>query len=118
MRKAPNMPQLADNLAAGGVHGVGHQLPARHLFVSPDAGRQCIAAALLRDIGRLADDQAGAGALGVVFGVQRVRHAIVAHAAARQRCHHDAVGQRQRAEGHGGKQAAMWFIIQQFIVHS
>ncbi|MNN40350.1 hypothetical protein D3C81_1544210 [compost metagenome] len=98
MRKPPHMPQLANDLAASRMHGIRDQLPASHLLVRPDARCQGIAARLRRNIRRLADDQAGAGPLGVVLGVHGVRHAIVAHAAARERRHDDAVGQRQRAQ--------------------
>jgi hypothetical protein len=95
------MPQLQDDPAASLVHGVGGQFPAFHLRVVPDAGRVRVAHALGRDRRGLGDDQAGIGALAVVLGHQRIGHAAFTGAAARERGHDDAVGQRESAELNG-----------------
>jgi len=64
------------------------------------------------DRGGFGDDQAGRGALGIVFGLQRCRHVVDRPGAhARQRRHDDPVGQVEIAhadrgekglEGHAG----------------
>ncbi len=81
----PTMPQLQEDAAAVGMHRIRHGLPAGGLLVAVDAGGGDVALAFGRDLGCLGNDQAGAGALGVVRGVQRMRHVAVTGAAARQR---------------------------------
>ena len=63
-----------------------------------DAGRAIPGDRLRRDVGGLGDDQAGGGALHVVLGHHRRRHALERGARARERRHDDAVGQREVAE--------------------
>ncbi|MNS79694.1 hypothetical protein D3C72_1133550 [compost metagenome] len=96
VRDAAHVPQLHDDLAALGVHGVGHALPAFELFGAVEAGHVGVALALVADGGGFGDEQAGAGALGVVGGgdVGRDR---VGRAVARERRHHDAVGELEVA---------------------
>src|SRR5471032_3016390 len=114
---AADVPQLGEDQTAGRVDGVGDPLPACDLLVGPQARRVRIADALRRDGGRLAEDQAGAGALRVVLGHQRVRHAGAADGAgARQRRHDDAVFQGQVADGDGIEQGGhggpiRWFGV-------
>ena len=97
------------------MRGVVDSPPAARLFVGVDARRVDIALALLRNLRGLGDEQAGAGALPVI-----IHHQIVGRvgsrrgAIARQRRHHDAVGEMDVAEivgleqffgvvrGHGG----------------
>ena len=98
MRDPADMPELQEDLAAFGVDGVVDLLPGFHLLVGEDAGRPGVAAPFRRDVGRLGDDQAGAGALAVIFDVDVLRNLLVAGARARQRRHHDAVRQVVRAE--------------------
>jgi hypothetical protein len=84
------MPHLHDNLAAVGMHRVGHALPAVERFLAVEAGNVGIALALVGDGGGFGDDQAGGGALGVIFDVEIVRHGA-RRAVAGQRGHDDAV---------------------------
>ena len=104
MRYPPDMPELQKDPAARAMHGIGHALPAGDLVGAVDAGRTRIADALRRHLRRLADDQAGAGALRVIGGVERPGHVARPGAIARHRRHHHAVGQRERAEMKRGKE--------------
>ena len=94
---AAAMPKLNDDGPAFGVHGVGDGFPAADLIVRVTARRIRIALRLRRDLGRLSDDQAGRGALGVIFNGKRTRNQARAGAVSRQRRHHDAVGEFQRS---------------------
>lgn len=93
VRHTAHMPQLHHDLAAFGVHRIGHLLPRSHLFGAPDARHIGVALALVADGRGLGDDQAcprgRIGALSVISG-----HAGVGQragcAVARERRHHDA----------------------------
>ena len=105
---APAVHQLQHDASAGGMHRVGHLFPARDLGRGVDAGLVPEGGVALHRHRRLGDQQAGAGALGVVGGHQFARHMAGFGAAARERGHQDAVGQGelaglQRGEeiGHG-----------------
>ena len=91
------MPKLNDHGPAFGVHGVGDGFPAPDLIVRIAARRIRIALRLGRDLGGFGDDQAGRGALGVIFDSKRTRDQARAGAISRERRHHDAVGEFQRA---------------------
>ena len=104
-----NVPQLQENAPASAVHGLGDVMPAAHLLVVPDAGRVGVADAHRADRCRFAENQAGTGALHVVFGHQRIGHTAFIGTAAGQRGHDDAVGQlyvaqldRIEKRGHNG----------------
>ena len=107
VRDTAHVPQLHDDLAALGVHGVGHLFPGGDLLGAPDARHVGVALALVADGGGLGDDQPGpggrVGALAVVG-----RHAGIGQragrAVARERGHDDAGGQAQCASGEGVKQ--------------
>ena len=105
------MPELADDLAAGSVHGVGNFLPACNLFVAPDAGRSGITAALRRDIGGFGNDQTGSGTLRVVLRVHLVGNAVFAIATAGDRGHYDAISQFNVTHGDGGEQVGTVTVI-------
>src|SRR3546814_10069897 len=64
------MPELQEDSAAGPVHGIGDLLPAGDLFGAVDARGGLVALAFGADLGGFGDDQAGAGALAVIFGDQ------------------------------------------------
>src|SRR3990167_6719331 len=105
---APDVPQLQNDFAACSVHGLGHIAPATYLLIRPDTGGIRVADAHWGHGGGFTDDQAGAGALHVVLGHQRVGHAAFIGAAAGQRGHDDAVIELQIANldrvekcGHG-----------------
>ena len=87
VRNATDMPELQEDAAALGVDCGCDLLPARDLFVGIDARGVRIAMAAGRDCGGLGDDQARAGALGVVFGHQVRRDIGALGAATSQRCH-------------------------------
>jgi hypothetical protein len=74
MRHPPDMPELEENQAAFGVHGIDDVPPAPDLRFRIDAGRAGIAASCRHDRRGLGDDQAARrGALAVIFTVQRPR---------------------------------------------
>jgi hypothetical protein len=97
------VPELGHDLAAGRVHGARHGLPARDLLGRVQAGHVGVALALVADGGGFGDQQAGAGALGVVGRHQRGGHGV-RRAVARERGHDDAVGELQVAGGGGVKE--------------
>ena len=100
MGDAADVPQLHGDLAAGFMHRVGDLLPGGDLLGRVDPRRVQITLALGNDLGALADDQAGRGALAVVLDGQRPGHQADG-AVARQRRHHDAVGQGNGADLQG-----------------
>ena len=95
VRDAADVPELQEDAPALGVHGGSDLLPAGDLFVGVDARGIRVAMAAGRDRGGLGDDQAGAGALGVLFGHQVRRDVGPFGTATRQRSHQDAVRQRE-----------------------
>ena len=101
VRDAAGMPKLNDDGPAFGVHGVGDGFPAPDLIVRIAARRIRVALRLGRDLGGFGDDQAGRGALGVIFNGKRTRDQARTGAISRERRHHDAVGELQGA-GFGG----------------
>ena len=94
---AADMPDLGEDTAAGLVHGAGDGLPALDLLLAPEAGDIGIADRQGGDGHALADDQAGGGALAVVFGHQGARH-MAGRAGAGEGRHDDAVGQGEVAQ--------------------
>jgi hypothetical protein len=91
MAGAAAVPDLQEDAAAGGMHGVGDQLPAGDLGRAVDPRLAPEGGVALDRHGRLGDQQAGAGALGVVLGHQGIGDMLLAGAAARQRRHENAV---------------------------
>jgi hypothetical protein len=98
VRDAADVPELQEDAAALGVHGGGDLLPTRDLLVRVDARGVRVTMAAGRDCGGLGDDQAGAGALGVVFGHQVRRDVGTFGPATGQRGHQDAVRERERTD--------------------
>ena len=86
-----HMPELADDPAAGLMDLLDHRLPGLGLRVVPDAGRKRRAHALLADSGRFGNDQAGTGALGIIFAHDRRWHMLHRRAAAGEGGHEHAV---------------------------
>jgi len=101
---AAAVPDLQHDAPAGGVHRVGDLLPAGDLGVGVDAGLVPEGGVARHRHRRLGDQQAGAGALGVVGGHQLTGHVAVLGAAAGQRRHQNAVGQDEVAGLERGEQ--------------
>lgn len=94
VRRVPgssDVPQLARDRPALGVHGVDDVLPPGDLLGGVDPRRVRPAVRHRGDRRRLRDDEPRARALAVVLDVRRVRDAIFARARARQRREDDAV---------------------------
>jgi hypothetical protein len=94
VRDATHMPQLHHDVSALRMHGIGDAAPASGLGVGVEARHVGIALALRADRCGFGNEQACAGALGVVAGHQCVGH-IAGRAVAGQRRHDDAVFQLQ-----------------------
>ena len=104
VRHAAGVPELHEDLAALGVHGVGHLLPGGDLCGRVDAGGIGVALGGGRDLRGLGNDQAHASALAVVLdhhvgGFQRI-----VGAAAREWRHGHAVGDFDAAQLEGLEQ--------------
>ncbi|MDT4848655.1 hypothetical protein FQZ97_827510 [compost metagenome] len=95
---APDVPELADDLAARVMHGIGDAPPGRHLLLGVDARGEGIAASLAGDVGGLRDEQAGGGPLPVILHRQLRVHTVHGRAGTGQRRHGDPVGHLDRAD--------------------
>ena len=74
MRDAADMPELQEDDAAFGVHGIDHLAPALDLRLGIDAGFAGAAERSRGHRGGFGDEQAARrGALRVIFGVERPR---------------------------------------------
>ncbi|MNZ89279.1 hypothetical protein D3C78_1081910 [compost metagenome] len=104
VRDPSDVPELGEDASAGSMHGVGNLAPACDLLGAVDARSPGIALALAADLGAFGNDQAGAGALGVVLGHQLGGDIAGGRARAGHRRHHDAVAGLDLAEGVGGEQ--------------
>jgi hypothetical protein len=93
VRDTTDMPQLQKDSPSRLVDGFGHTFPARDLFFRPDARSIRISDAHWRDGSRFGNNQAGAGALPVIFPHQIIGNATFAGAAAGQWSHDYAVGE-------------------------
>ena len=88
------------------MHFVGDRLPRLNLFIGPYAGSRRPAQAFLGDARCFGDDEAGVGALSVIFGLQLGnRHMLVDASASGQGCHQDAVRRTDRAKVDGIEKA-------------
>ena len=106
VRDPPHMPELQPDASALGVDGPGYAFPASYLSLGPDTGRARIADTHGFHRGRLGDDQAGGGALCIVFGHKgRGRAFFGRRTHARKRGHDDAVRQNQVAKAQGVEEA-------------
>ena len=75
------------------MHGGGYLLPACDMRWAVDAGRCEVALAVIGRLSAFGDNQADAGALGIIFGGQFSRRAVELRAAAGHRGHDQAVWQ-------------------------
>ena len=94
MGDAADVPELQEDQTAGLVHGVGDPSPTFDLFVAVNTRRPGVALSLHRDLGCLANDERGRGALRVIAGIERVGNiSRLAGARAGQRRHDHPVPQ-------------------------
>jgi hypothetical protein len=101
MRHTPGVHDLDEDTAARGMHGGGHLLPPRDMRWAVDARRREVALAVIGRLGAFGDDQADAGALGIIFGGQFSRRAVELGAAASHRGHHQTVRQSVASDTDG-----------------
>jgi len=101
MGDAAGVPELQQHPSAPLMDGLSDRLPCLYLRVGPDPRRERVADGLRRDVGRLADDEGGIGALGVVVGGVGRNAPVVVGPAAGHRRHDDAVGEIEVADGDG-----------------
>ena len=104
VRNPAHMPELHHDFSARCMDGLGNRLPAIQLLGAVKARHIGVTLGLRRDRGGFGNQQTGAGPLRVVLGHQRRRN-CAGRTVAGQRGHHDAVGQRHCAHGHGFKKA-------------
>jgi hypothetical protein len=97
VRDPAAVPELQENDPAPGMYSIGDDLPARHLGIGVTTRGVGITLRLRRNLCGLGDDQAGRGALGIIFRRQRPRHKAGAGAVAGKRCHDDAIGETEIA---------------------
>ncbi len=84
---------LDEYMAAFVMHGCGHLLPPGDMRGSVDARRSEVALSIIRRLSAFGDDQADAGALGIIFGGQFSRRAVELRTAAGHRGHDQTVWQ-------------------------
>ena len=100
-----HVPELGEDGAPLGVHGIGHPFPASDLLGAVDPRRPGVALAHGVDLGAFADDQARLGALGVVARHHGVGHITrLTGTGAGHGGHDDAVGKVQLAEAQRAEQ--------------
>jgi hypothetical protein len=92
MGDAPDVPKLKHDMAAGDMNCFGHTFPALDLLSAVNSRSRDVALTLWRDLGRFGNNEPGAGALGVIEGVQLRRHVAGTGTAARKRRHDKAIG--------------------------
>ena len=95
-----HVPQLGEDLAPLGVHGLGDLFPACDLLRAVDAGGVGIALAVRANDGGFGDDEADVGAAAIVGSHLRGRHQSRARHAAGEGGHHEAI-----REGEGAVEA-------------
>ena len=77
VRGTPHVPKLEEDHATFVMNSVDDVLPTFHHLVRVDPRRLIPAVRLLRDGGRLGDEQARRTALSVILGHQQVRNAFL-----------------------------------------
>src|ERR1700730_1467129 len=94
-------------MTASTVDCSGDSLPAFDLLGGMNAGSRNISLCLRRNLGCFRNDQAGAGALSVVQGVQGLRRVPFPRPAPRERRHENTVLERTSAEFDWAKHEVM-----------
>src|SRR5580704_6584288 len=99
MRHGSVVPQLHEYSSTSRVNGVSDRLPSSALFLAIDARSAVPPLCVFADPGALADDEAGRGALFVVFPHQVRWHvARIISACSRQRSHHHSIAELEVSE--------------------
>ncbi|MPM98679.1 hypothetical protein SDC9_145867 [bioreactor metagenome] len=111
MRNAADVPQLQHDLATLGMHRVGDGAPGGNLLGRPDTRRVEVTLRHRRNRAGLGDDQAGARALAVILDGQRAGAVAGNGAIARQRRHHDTVGEGDVADLDGIEQGGHALLL-------
>jgi hypothetical protein len=101
VRHTSRVHDLDEDMAAFVIHGCGHLLPSGDMRGSVDARRSEVALSIIRRLSAFGDDQADAGALGIIFGGQFSRRAVELRAAARHRGHDQTVWQGVASDTEG-----------------
>ncbi len=92
------MPDLSEDVSSGAVDGGGDGLPGFDLLGGPEAGDVGVAYAGGVDWDAFGEDEAGAGALGVVLGHERGGDVAGGAAQAGEWGHEDAVRELEVAQ--------------------
>ena len=108
MTGATAVPDLEEDVTAGGMDGIGDRAPGDDLGRGVDAGFAPEGGVALHGHGGLGNDEAGAGPLNVVLGHQRGGHMMGIGTAPGEGSHDDAIGQGQGADGKGAEQIHGW----------
>ena len=101
------MPKLKEDMTASTVDCSGDSLAAFDLLGGMNAGGRDISLCLGRNLGCFRNDQAGAGALSVVEGVQYLRRVLFPSPAPRERRHENTVLRAQAPSSSGLKRFAI-----------
>jgi hypothetical protein len=101
MRHTPCVHDLDENMTTLVMHGCGHLLPPRDLRWAVDARRGEVALTITRRLSAFGDDQADAGALGIIFGGQFSRRAVEFRTATGHRRHDQTVWQSVASDTNG-----------------
>jgi hypothetical protein len=101
VRHASRVHDLDKDMATFVVHGCDHLLPPCDMRWAVDARRREVALAIIRRLSAFGDDQADAGALGIIFGGQVSRRAVELRTAAGHRGHDQTVWQSVASDANG-----------------
>src|SRR3984893_4501625 len=93
-----DIPQLKEDITAGTMDCSGDSLPAFDLLGGMNAGDRDISLCLGRSLACFRNDQAVAGALSVIQGVQYLRRVPFPSSAPRERRHQNTILERTSAE--------------------
>ena len=91
VRHTSRVHDLDEDMATLIMHSCGHLLPPRDMRWAVDARGREVALAIIRRLSAFGDDQADAGALGIIFGGQFSRRAVELGAVAGHRGHDQTV---------------------------
>jgi len=101
MRHTSRVHDLDEDMAALVMHSCRHLLPPDDMRGHVAARRSEVALSVIRGLSSFGDDQADAGALGIIFGGQFSRRAVELRAAAGHRGHDQTVWQSVASDTDG-----------------